>query len=115
MNHMILDGADIRKEMSLQFAVDEFKKRTIMNSEKDVHVAFGIYGRNKVINKILDESLFFHLSDRAISLEQCKLDISANSEIAYSCMFGDCSIEASLREHVETLIDSLIADYEVIL
>lgn len=111
---MILDNEDIRKEMSIQFSLDKFKKRTMMTGAKDVHIALGVYGRDGVIERVLGDKLHFHLKDRVITLTDCELAVSADSEIAFRCMFCGDNASKFLREHIERLIDELTADYEVL-
>ena len=106
---------DIKAEAERDEAIEKFKQRMIMTTERDVHIAFEVYGRDTVIDLVVDDCLAFLLDDRIINQYLCQSNASKKDDIALLCMFhGESAIEY-LKIEVETLIDELIADYEVVL
>jgi len=106
---------DIKAEAERDEAIERFKRRTIMATERDVHIAFEVYGRDTVIDLVADDKLAFLLDDRAINQYLCQSNVCEKDDIALLCMFhGESAIE-HLKVEVSTQIDELIADYEVML
>jgi len=104
---------DIKAEAERDEAIEIFKKRTIMTTERDVHIAFEVYGRDTVIDLVADDKLAFLLDDRVITYCLCQSEVSKKDDIALLCMFyGESAIE-HLKEEVAAQIDELISDYKV--
>jgi len=106
---------DIKAEAERDEAIEKFKQRMIMTTERDVHIAFEVYGRDTVIDLVVDDRLAFHLDDRAISQVLCQFEVIEDRDAAMACLFGGEDPKKHLREKIEILIDELIADYEVML
>ena len=106
---------DIKAEAERDEAIEIFKKRTIMTTERDVHIAFEIYGRDTVIDLVADDRLAFLLDDRIISQYLCQSNVCKKDDVALLCMFhGENPIEY-LKVEIAKNIDELIADYKVVL
>jgi len=106
---------DIKAEAERDEAIERFNRRTIMCTERDVHIAFEVYGRETVINLVAGDRLAFLLDDRIITQHLCQSNVCKKDDIALLCMFHGESAAEYLKMEVETLIDELIADYEVVL
>ena len=106
---------DIKAEAERDEAIEKFKQRMIMSTERDVYIAFEVYGRDTVIDLVTDDRLAFHLGDRVINQVQGQFDVVEDQDSAMACMFGGDDPSKHLREKIEALIDELIADYEVML
>ena len=106
---------DIKAEAERDEAIERFKQRTIMNAERDVHIAFEVYGRDTVIDLVADDRLAFHLDDRIINQVQGQFALREDYDAVMACLFGGDDSSKHLREKIEILIDELIADYEVAL
>ena len=106
---------DIKAEAERDEAIERFKRRTLMHTERDVHIAFEIYGRDTVIDLVADDGLAFLLDDRIINQYLCQSNVCKKDDVALLCMFhGESAIEY-LKAEIATLIDEMIADYEVML
>jgi len=106
---------DIKAEAERDEAIEKFKQRMIMSTERDVHIAFEVYGRDTVIDLVADDRLAFHLDDRKINQVQGQFEVAEDHDAAFTCLFGGDDPKKHLREKIEALIDELIADYEVML
>ena len=106
---------DIKAEVERDEAIERFKKRTIMTTERDVHIAFEVYGRDTVIDLVADDKLAFHLKDRAIYQYGCQINVATNTEAALLCMFHGDSADEYLKDEIKKDVDELISDYEVML
>ena len=106
---------DIKAEAERDEAIEKFKQRMIMSTERDVHIAFEVYGRDTVIDLVADDRLAFHLDDRIINQVQGQFAVSEDHDAVMACLFGDDDPKKHLREKIEALIDGLIDDYEVVL
>ncbi len=106
---------DIKAEAERDEAIEKFKQRMIMLTERDVHIAFEVYGRDTVIDLVADDRLAFILDDRLINQVQGQFDVIDDRDTAMACMFGGDDPSKHLREKIKALIDELIADYEVVL
>ncbi len=106
---------DIKAEAERDEAIEEFKQRMIMFTERDVHIAFEVYGRDTVIDLVADDRLAFLLDDRKINQVQGQFDVVEDHDAVMACLFGGDDPSKYLREKIEALIDELIADYEVVL
>ena len=106
---------DIKAEAERDEAIERFKQRTIMTTERDVHIAFEVYGRDTVIDLVAGDCLAFLLDDRIITQHLCQSNVCKKDDVALLCMFhGESAIEY-LKAEIATLIDEMIADYEVML
>jgi len=106
---------DIKAEAERDEAIERFKKRTIMATERDVHIAFEVYGRDTVIDLVADDKLAFHLEDRVVCQYESQIDVATNTETALLCMFYGDKPAVYLRTQITKSVDELIADYEVML
>ena len=104
---------DIINEAKRDEAIEQFKKRTIMRTERDVHIAFEVYGRDAVIDMIEIDRLAFILEDRNIAQIFSQYEVSEDLEVVMACLFGGDDPSKYLREKIEASIDELINDYEV--
>lgn len=104
---------DITNEAKRDYLIDLFKKRTIMNTERDVHFAFEIYGRETVIDMVASDCIAFLLGDRTITQAEAQFEVCKDPDTVIACLFGGDDPSKYLREKIEALIDELIADYEV--
>lgn len=104
---------DIINEAKRDDFIEQFKKRTIMTSFCDAHIAFEIYGRNTVIDMVASDKLAFILGDRAITQVNAQFEVCEDPDAVMACLFGGDEPSKYLREKIEASIDELINDYEV--
>jgi len=104
---------DIINEAKRDELIERFKKRTIMASYRDVHIAFEIYGRETVIDMVANDKLAFILDDRKITQVNAQFEVGEDPDAVMACLFGGDDPSKYLREKIEASIDELINDYEV--
>ena len=104
---------DIINEAKRDEFIEQFKKRTIMETVLDVHVAFEIYGRDTAIDMVASDKLAFILEDRKITQVNAQFEVSEDHDAVMACLFGGDDSSKYLREKIEVSINELIADYEV--
>lgn len=104
---------DIKAEAERDEAIERFKQRLIMFTNRDVHIAFEVYGRDTVIDLVTDDRLAFHVDDKVINQVLGQFDVVEDHDAAMACLFGGDDPLKYLREKIEASIDELINDYEV--
>ena len=119
--------SELRKERGIQRGIDNIrteKWNSIINSslsnlvrmkitDENINAAFELYTKDEIINKLLDDEIFFKLSERQLHRDCVEYKLSQHNEIMLEVIREATTIKAELYKMALVEVDEIIADYEV--
>ena len=82
-------------------------------TDENINAAFELYTKDEIINKLLDDKIWFKLSDRMLHRDGIEQQLSQHNEIMLDVIREGATIKHELYKMALTEVDEIIADYEV--
>ena len=104
MNH--LSNFDIEQEAKPALEITKI-------TDANINAAFELYTKDEIINKLLDDEIWFKLSDRQLHRDDIEYKLSQHNEIMLEVIREATTIKDELYKMALAEVDEIIADYEV--
>lgn len=104
MNH--LSRFDIQQEAMQPLLITKI-------TDANINAAFELYTKDEIINKLLDDEIFFKLSDRQLHRDCVEYKLSQHNEIMLEVICEDTTIKHELYKMALAEVDEIIEDYEI--
>ena len=102
-----LSEFDIKQEAKPPLAITKI-------TDENINAAFELYNKDEIINKLLDDEIWFKLSDRQLHRDDIEYKLSQHNEIMLEVIREATTIKDELYKMALIEVDEIIADYEVI-
>ena len=100
-------------ELQSEQDIENFKANLDEITDDNIHAAFEVFTKDKLVKKLLADELWFKLSDRAISFDMLEEELSKDNEIMLEVIRGGATIEDELEKMAYREVDEIISDYEL--
>mgnify|MGYP003635416384 CR=1 FL=1 len=104
MNH--LSNFDIELEAKPALEITKI-------TDANINAAFELYTKDKIINKLLADEIFFKLYDRQLHRDCVEYKLSQHNEIMLEVIREGTTIKHELYKMALAEVDEIIADYEI--
>lgn len=102
-----------RKELESEQQVENFKFNLSKITDENINQAFEVFTKDEIVSKLLEDKLWFKLSDRAISFESLEEELSKNNEIMLEVVRYATTVPAELEKLAYTEVDDIINSYDI--
>lgn len=82
-------------------------------TDANINAAFELYTKDEIISKLLDDEIFFKLSDRQLHRDCVEYKLSQHNEIMLEVIREGTTIKHELYKIALTEVEEIIADCEV--
>ena len=100
-------------ELQSEQTVEKFMLTLSKITDDNINAAFEVFTKNEIVKKLLSDSVWFKLSDRAVSFDGLEEELSKHNEIMLEVIRGGTTIEDELEKMAYREVDEIIDDYEV--
>lgn len=102
-----------RQELEADQEVESFKLSLSKITDKNIDAAFEAFTKNEIVSKLLEDKLWFKLSDRSISLDSLQEELSKDNEVMIEVIRYATTIPAELEKLAYAEVDVIINNYGV--
>ena len=82
-------------------------------TDANINAAFELYTKDEIIERLLNDKIWFKLSDRQLHRDDIEQQLSQHNEIMLEVIREGTTIKHELYKMALTEVDEIIADYEV--
>lgn len=83
-------------------------------TDENINAAFELYTKDEIIERLLEDKIWFKLSDRQLHRDNIDQQLSQHNEIMLEVICEATTIKDELYKMALIEVDEIIADYEVI-
>lgn len=102
-----------REELESEQQVENFKFNLSKITDENINQAFEVFTKDEIVSKLLEDKLWFQLSDRAISLDSIQEELSKNNETMLEVIRYATTVPAELEKLAYTEVDDIINSYDI--
>ena len=102
-----------RQELESDQKVESFKFNLSKVTDDNINKAFEVFTKDEIVSKLLEDKLWFKLSDRAISFESLQEELSKDNEIMLEVIRYATTVPAELEKLAYTEVDEIINSYDI--
>ena len=100
-------------ELQAEQTIEAFMLTLSKITDDNINTAFEVFTKDEIVKKLLADSVWFKLSDRAVSFDGLEEELSKHNEIMLDVIRGGTTIEEELEKMAYREVDEIISDYEV--
>tara|TARA_R110002049_G_scaffold203711_1_gene374342 strand:+ start:34808 stop:35134 length:327 start_codon:yes stop_codon:yes gene_type:complete len=82
-------------------------------TDENINAAFELYTKEEIIERLLNDKIWFKLSDRQLHRDEIEQQLSQHNEIMLEVICEATTIKSELYKIALAEVDEIIADYEV--
>ena len=82
-------------------------------TDANINAAFELYTKDEIIERLLNDKIWFKLSDRQLHRDEIEQKLSQHNEIMLEVIREGTTIKHELYKMALTEVEEIIADYEV--
>ena len=82
-------------------------------TDENINAAFELYTKDEIIERLLEDKIWFKLSDRQLHRDDIEQQLSQHNEIMLDVIREGTTIKHELYKMALTEVEEIIADYEV--
>lgn len=102
-----------RQELEAEQEVESFKFNLSKITDDNINQAFEVFTKDEIVSKLLEDKLWFQLSDRAISLDSLQEELSKNNETMLEVIRYATTVSAELEKLAYNEVDDIINSYDI--
>ena len=93
--------------------IESFKFLLRVITDENINAAFEAFTKHEIIKMLLDDGIWFKLSDRQLHIDDIESQLSQHNEIMLKVIRESTTIKDELYKMALTEVDEIISDYEV--
>lgn len=102
-----------RQELEAEQEVESFKFNLSKITDDNIYKAFEVFTKDEIVSKLLEDKLWFKLSDRAISFESLQEELSKNNETMLEVIRYATTVPAELEKLAYNEVEEIINSYDI--
>lgn len=102
-----------RQELESEQQVESFKFNLSKITDENINAAFEVFTKDEIVSKLLEDKLWFQLSDRAISLDSLQEELSKDNEIMLEVIRYATTVPAELEKLAYNEVEEIINSYDI--
>lgn len=102
-----------QQEANSDLAKEQFTSSLRTITEGNIHAAFENLSKDKLVEMVLADKVWFKLLDRTVHIDDIESELSQHNEIMLDVIRGGKTIKDELEKIAYNAIDEVIADYEI--